>query len=102
MIEGINIWAVSLLRYSAAFLDWTKEEKQGIDRKTRKLITMHRGLHPKSNTSRIYIPRKEGGRWLLSIEDTVDLAKLGLKSYIQGRRERGRGPGAAYGHGPLA
>ena len=61
MIKGINIWAVSLIRYSAAFLDWTKEEKQGIDWKTRKLITMHRGLHQKSNTNRIYIPRKEGG-----------------------------------------
>ena len=88
MIKGINIWAVSLIRYSAAFLDWTKEEKQGIDRKTRKLITMHRGLHPKSNTNRIYIPRKEGGRGLLSIEDTVDLAKLGLKSYVRNSCER--------------
>ena len=88
MIKGINIWAVSLIRYSAAFLDWTKEEKQGIDRKTRKLITMHRGLQPKSNTNRIYIPRKEGGRGLLSIEDTVDLAKLGLKSYVRNSCER--------------
>ena len=32
MIKGINTWAVSLIRYSAAFLDWTKEEKQSIDR----------------------------------------------------------------------
>ena len=37
MIKGINTWAVSLIRYSAAFLDWTKEEKQSIDQKTRKL-----------------------------------------------------------------
>ena len=28
MIKGIKIWAVSLIRYSAAFLDWTKEEKK--------------------------------------------------------------------------
>ena len=72
----------------SSILDWTKEEKQGIDRKTRKLITMHRGLHPKSNTNRIYIPRKEGSRGLLSIEDTVDLAKLGLKSYVRNSCER--------------
>ena len=26
VIKGINTWAISLLRYSAAFLDWTKEE----------------------------------------------------------------------------
>ena len=88
MIKGINTWAVSLIRYSAALLDWTKEEKQSIDRKTRKLITMHKGLHPKSNTNRLYIPRKEGGRGLLSIEDTVDLANLGLKSYVRNSCER--------------
>ena len=88
MIKSINIWAVSLVRYSAAFLDWTKEEKQDIDRKTRKLITMHKGLHPKSNANRLYIPRKVGGRGLLSIEDTVDLARLGLKSYVRSSSER--------------
>ena len=86
--KGINIWAVSLIRYSAAFLDWTKEEKQGVDRKTRKLITMHKGLHPKSNTNRLTSLEKRGGRRLLSIEDTVDLAKLGLKSYVRSSCEK--------------
>ena len=67
VIKAINTWAIALLRYSAAFLDWTKEEKQQLDRrKTRKLLTMHKGLHPKSNVGRLYIPRKEGGRGLLS------------------------------------
>ena len=47
VIKGINIWAISLLRYSAAILDWTKEELQQLDRRTRKLLTMHKGLHPK-------------------------------------------------------
>ena len=49
---------------------------------------MHKGLHPKSNTNRLYIPRKEGGRGLLSIEDTVDLAKLELKSYVRNSCKR--------------
>ena len=62
VIKGINTWAISLLRYSAAFLDWTKEELQQLDRRTRKLLTMHKGLHPKSNVDRLYISRKEGGR----------------------------------------
>ena len=88
IIKGINIWAVSLIRYSAAFLDLTKDEKQGVCRKTRKSITMHKGLHSKSNANRLYIPRKEGGRGLLSIEATVDLAKLGLKSYVRNSCEK--------------
>ena len=65
VIKAINTWAIVLLN-SAAFLDWTKEEKQQLDRRTRKLLTIHKGLHPKSNVGRLYIPRKEGGRGLLS------------------------------------
>ena len=38
VIKAINTWAIALLIYSAAFLDWTKDEKQQLDR-TRKLLT---------------------------------------------------------------
>ena len=47
VIDAINTWATSLLRYSAVFLGWTKEEIQKLDTRTRKLLTMHGGLHPK-------------------------------------------------------
>ena len=81
VIKGINTLAISLLRYSAAFLDWTKEELKQLDRRTRKLLKMHKGLHPKSNVNRLYISRKEGGRGLLNVEDTVHLAIIGLLKY---------------------
>ena len=38
-------WAVSLLRYSAAFVTWRKSGLQAIDRKTRKLFTIYGALH---------------------------------------------------------
>ena len=57
---GVNTWAVSLLRYSAAFVSWRKSELQTIDRKTRKLFTIYGALHPMSNVNRLDIPRKEG------------------------------------------
>ena len=69
LVRGVNTWAVSLLRYSAAFVSWRKSELQAIDRKTRKLFTIYGALHPKSDVDRLYIPRKEGGRDLISIED---------------------------------
>ena len=47
LVRGVNAWAVSLLRYSAAFVSWMKSELQAIDRKTRKLLTMYGALHPK-------------------------------------------------------
>ena len=41
IIIGINTWAVSLLRYSAAFIDWNCAELAQLDQITRKLMTMH-------------------------------------------------------------
>ena len=73
LVRGVNTWTVSLLRYSAAFVSWRKNELQAIDRKTRKLFTIYGALHPKSDVNRLYIPRKEGGRGLISIEYCVEL-----------------------------
>ena len=71
LLHGVNTWAVSLLRYSAAFISWRKSELQAIDRKTRTLFTIYGALHPKSDVDRLYIPTKEGGRGLISIEDLL-------------------------------
>ena len=73
LVRGVNTWTVSLLRYSAAFVSWRKSELQAIDRKTRKLFTIYGALHPKSDVDRLYIPRKKGGRGLISIEDSFEL-----------------------------
>ena len=61
LVHGVNTWAVSLLRYSAAFVSWRKSELGAIDRKTRKLFTVNGALHRKSDADRIYIPRKKKG-----------------------------------------
>ena len=34
VIKAINTWAVALLRYSAAFLQWIRLEKEELDRRT--------------------------------------------------------------------
>ena len=88
LVRGVNTWAVSLLRYSAAFVSWRKSELQAIDRKTRKLFTMYGALHPKSDVDSLYIPRKEGRRGLISIEDCVELSIRGLEVYVHGTEER--------------
>ena len=90
LVRGVSTLAVSVIRYSAAFVSWRKSEQQAIDRKTRKLFTFYGALHPKSDVDRLYIPRKEGGRGLISIEDCVELAIRGLKVYVHGSEERYR------------
>ena len=55
IITGINTWAVSLLRYSATFLDWVEAELEQMNRRIRKLMTIHQPLNPKSDAVRIYL-----------------------------------------------
>ena len=59
LVRGVNTWAVSLLRYSAAYFSWRKSELQAIDRKKRKLFTLYGALHPKSDVDYIYLKKKE-------------------------------------------
>ena len=88
LVRRFNAWVVSLSRYSAPFVSWRKRELLAIDRKTRKLFTIYGALHPKSEVDRLYIPRKEGGRGLISIEDCVELAIRGFEVYVHGSEER--------------
>ena len=52
------------------------------------MFTIYGALQPKSDVDRLYIPRKEGGRDLISIEDSVELAIGGLEVYVHGSEER--------------
>ena len=35
-------------------------------------MTMHKALHPRDDFDKLYVPRKEGGRGLASIDNSVD------------------------------
>ena len=78
LVKGVNTWTVSLLRYSPAFFSRRKCKFQAIDKKTGKLFTIYGRLHPKFDANRFYVPRKDGGRGLIAIEDPVELAIRGL------------------------
>ena len=88
LVQGVNTWAMSLLRHSTAFISWRKCELQALDRKTRKLFTIYGELHPKPDVDRLYIPRKDGGGGLIAIEDCVELAIRGLEVHVHGSEER--------------
>ena len=79
MVKAINTWAVSSLRYSAPFIEWTREELRTMDRMTRKMLKMHLSLNPRESVCRLYLPRKEGGRGLIAVEDCINLSKWDLK-----------------------
>ena len=54
-IRVINSQDVSLVRYSAGILKWTKDELKVMDKKTerRKVVTINRMYHSQSGTDRL-------------------------------------------------
>ena len=81
-IQAINSRAVSLIRYGAGIIEWTKEDMRQMGCKTRKLLTMHRSMHPQSEVDQLYWKRTEGGRGLQSIEEVVEIEKASLGFYF--------------------
>jgi hypothetical protein len=86
-IQAINARAVSLIRYGAGIVQWTQLELKQLDSKTRKLLTIYRSMHPQDDVDRLYLPRKDGGRGLLSIESTVALEINNLGFYCKQSQE---------------
>ena len=52
-------------------LKWNKNEIPEMDRKAGKLITMNKELHPRSDVTRLYVSKKNGGRGLIGCENSV-------------------------------
>ena len=67
-IQSIGSLAVRVLRYSFGIVNWHQEELQKLDRKMRKLPTIHGQHHPKADVDRLFVPRKQGGRGLMQLE----------------------------------
>ena len=57
-IRAIGSLAVPVLRYTFGIVNWHREELQKIERKTRKLLTIHGPHHPKADVDGLYVPRK--------------------------------------------
>ena len=78
---------MSFISYEAGTIKWNKEKLQEIDRKSRKIMTMNKELHPRSDVARIYVPRKKGGRGLISCESCVRREENNLSRYVKNSEE---------------
>ncbi len=87
LLQAVNTWAVSVVRYTAGILNWTERELQAMDTRTRKILAMNGALHTRSSVDRLYIKRKEGGRGLMSVEECVRAEEAGLEEYVLASEE---------------
>jgi hypothetical protein len=53
---------IPVLRYSFGIIKWHQGEIRNLDRKIRKMLTIHRQHHPRADMDSLYVSRKEGGR----------------------------------------
>ena len=83
-----NVFAVPVLTPTIGILDWSKEEVQQLDIKTRKTMAMAGSLHKRSDVERLYTPRKQGGRGLTSVEDIFTSRTVSLATHIENNKDR--------------
>ena len=60
-----------------------KKEDDEIDRKTKKVMTMNKELHSRSDVDRLYVFRMEGGRGLIGRKVCVKLEENSLGWYVK-------------------
>ena len=87
LVSAVNIWAVSVVRYTAGILEWKEKELKAMDVKTRKILTMNGTFHMRSSVDRLYLKRNVGGRGLISVEECVRKEELGLCEYVRSSDE---------------
>ena len=85
--KRINSWAVGIMRFGAGVLEQRVGELKVLDRKTRKILTMRKVLHPKSDAITLYVSRKENGRGLMSSESKIRSEKNNLGWYFKNSNE---------------
>ena len=82
VIHAINSCAIPVLCYSAGIIDWTVDELQQLDRRTRKLLSLYGAFYHTSDVDRLYIPRRLGDRGLFSVYHSIRAEEHSLGSYI--------------------
>ena len=70
VIVAINECILPIISYSFAILNWREQELKDFDVQVRKLMTMYRMFSIRSDVDRLYMPRKKGGRGLMSVWDS--------------------------------
>ena len=64
-MERIRSWGVSSMNYGAGIRKWNHNELQ-TDRKTRKIMTMNKLLHHRSDAAWLRVSKNNGGRRLIA------------------------------------
>ncbi len=80
--ELMGSWAMGVLKYHFIFTEWSVVELRAVDRLTRKILIEHQAHHPKASVARLYLPRRQGGRGLQSLEQIYERETVSAAFYL--------------------
>ena len=76
-ILAINGFALPVLTYGFGVIHWRTTDLKQLDRRSRKLFSMHGVHHPAADVDWLYAPCTEDGRLLRQIESTYQSCIVG-------------------------
>ena len=68
---AVDTWAISVMIYGAGILKSNTDELKNLGKKTRKFMTMHGELHPKSDFDRVDLSSEVRRKILISCERCI-------------------------------
>ena len=85
-----NAFVVPVLITTFGLLNWTINEIQQIDIKTRKILCMTGNFHRNSDIDRLYLKRKNGGRGLKCIKTTYEARIVAARRHLLSQKNTNR------------
>ncbi len=81
-VEAQNVWGVGVMRYSLGTSDWTRSDMREMDRITRRILRQNGAHQYGASVARLYLPREEGGRGLVCLEQAWETETLAAVNYL--------------------
>ena len=83
IMTAINEYVTPVLTYTFGVVNWTEQDIKDIDIHVRKSLNMNKMFEIKSDTDRLYITRKMGGRGLISAWDCFKCTNIRLAHFLR-------------------
>ena len=82
IMTAINEYVTPVLSYTFGIVNWTEQDIKDADIMVRKMLNMNRMFEIRSDVDRLYIPRKMGGRGLVSVWDSFKTTHIRLAHFM--------------------
>ena len=79
---AINEFVNPVLTYTYGIVNWTEQDIKSADILVRKMLHMNRMFEIRSDVDRLYIPRNNGGRGLVSLWDSFKTTNARLAHFL--------------------